>query len=177
MSKTHTLTRLVFLLSITLAMQLIGLPQPITGPLINFMLILTTLLISVTGGAVLACITPLLALLRGQLPAPLAAMTPFIMAGNLLYVVFFGLLRSHRPITAAAYYLVNGLVIAAAALIKSAMLYLAAQVILPLLVGRSLPSPLLSLMALPQLLTALAGGWGALVFYRLWRIKTQTPHR
>jgi hypothetical protein len=177
MTKTHTLTRLVFLLSITLAVQMIGLPQPITGPFINFMLILTTLLVSATGGAVLACITPLLAVLRGQLPAPLAAMMPFIIAANLFYVVLFALLRSHRRITAAGYYLANGLAVAAAGLIKSAFIYLAAQVVLPLLVGRSLPAPLLSLMALPQLLTALAGGWSALAFYRLWRVKTQTPNR
>jgi len=132
--KTLFLTRLVFLLSITLVIELIGLPQPVTGPFINFMLIVTTQIVSATGGAVLGCVTPALAVLRGQLPPPLAPMVPFI-------------------------------------------LYLTARFLLPLLLGKPVSAALVSLMALPQWLTALIGGWLALVFYRFWLTKIKAAHR
>jgi hypothetical protein len=171
MRKTIILTRLVFLLSITLTVELIGLPQPVTGPFVNFMLILTTLIISTGGGLVLGCITPAMAVLRGQLPAPLATMVPLIIIANLLFVTSFALLRSNQLKPAYRFYLRNGLAVSAAAIVKFAVLYLAAQFFLPFILGKTLPAGLVSLMALPQLITALVGGWFALFFYQMWQKK------
>ena len=175
--KTLFLTRLVFLLSITLVIELIGLPQPVTGPFINFMLIVTTQIVSATGGAVLGCVTPALAVLRGQLPPPLAPMVPFIILANALFVITFAAMRSHQPTTVLFYYLRNGLAIVAAASIKFIVLYLTARFLLPLLLGKPVSAALVSLMALPQWLTALIGGWLALVFYRFWLTKIKAAHR
>ena len=172
MTQTLTLTRLMFLLSITLVIQLLGLPQPVTGPLVNFMLFITTLMVSATGGAILGCLTPLLAVLRGQLPAPLAPMIPFILLANLAYVALFAWIMDRQANAAARYYLRNGLAITAAAALLVIVLYAAARILLPLLLGRTLPPALISIMALPQLLTALMGGGFAVFFYRLWRRKT-----
>jgi len=165
----------MFLLSITLVIQLLGLPQPVTGPMVNFMLIITTLMVSATGGAVLGCLTPLLAVLRGQLPAPLAPMIPFILIANLAYVALFAWIMDRQADTATRFYLRNGLAVLTAAVLKFTVLYAAARILLPLLLGKSLPHALLSIMALPQLLTALIGGGFAVFFYRVWRSKT-TAH-
>jgi hypothetical protein len=171
MRKTLFITRLVVLLAITLAIGLIGLPQPITGPFINFMLILTTMMISAPAGLIMGCITPLLALLRGQLPAPLAAMVPFIILANLLFVLCFALLKTGNVLTAAHYYLRNGLAIFAAAALKFVVLFASARFIFPLLLGKTIPEKLISILTLPQLITALLGGGFALFFFRLWQRK------
>ena len=171
MRKTIFLTRMVFLLSITMAVELVGLPQPVTGPFVNFMLILTTLFISTGGGCVLSFITPVMAVLRGQLPAPLAPMAPFIIIANFLFVVSFALLRTNQLQSSGRFYFRNGAAVTAAAIIKFATLYVAAQFLLPLILGKTLPARMISLMALPQLITALAGGWLALFFYHLWQKK------
>jgi hypothetical protein len=58
--------------------------------------------------------------------------------------------------------------------LKFIVLYAAARILLPLLLGKTLPPALVSIMALPQLLTALIGGGFAVFFYRAWRLKTAT---
>ncbi len=173
MRKTLFITRLVVLLAITMAIELIGLPQPVTGPFINFMLILTTLLISTTGGLIIGVITPVLAVLRGQLPAPLAIMAPFIILANLLYVGSFALLKIKMTTSEWHYYLRNGLALILAALIKFLILLTTARYALPFLFGKTLPDRLLSLMALPQFITALFGGLFALFIFHIWQ-KRQT---
>ena len=68
---TRSLTRFVFLTALTLSIEMMGLPQPFTGPLINMMLIITSLIINPGAGVILGLFTPILAALRGQLPPPL----------------------------------------------------------------------------------------------------------
>ncbi len=168
--RTLFITRLVVLTSLTLAIQLIGLPQPVTGPLINLMLILTTLVLNAPAGMALGIITPLAAVLRGQLPPVLAPMVPFIMISNILLVLIFATLRrlmsgsarpSRRPIRSAStwFALVSG------SLIKTGWLYVSASLVLPVLLGDTLPSRMIGMMALPQLITALIGGALAMILY------------
>jgi hypothetical protein len=162
------MTRLVFLISITVAVEMVGLPQPLTGPFINFMLILTTLLISTLAGVAVSFITPLLAVLRGQLPAPLAPMVPFIIFANVLFVVIFGLVYQKKE-TGDFVLWRSGAAITLAALCKFVLLYSSARFVLPLLLGKQLPATLVSVMAFPQLITAVIGATLALLFSRLLR--------
>ncbi len=168
MRSTIWMTRLVLLISITMAVEMIGLPQPLTGPFVNFMLILTSLLISTPAGMALSCITPLLALLRGQLPAPLAPMVPFIILANMLFVVLFNAIHRKAPRGAATVWR-SGLAVVLSAFGKSLVLFVAARFLLPFLLGKTLPSALISLMALPQFVTAVIGAALALLFFRLLR--------
>ncbi|HPR88340.1 MAG TPA: ECF transporter S component [bacterium] len=164
--QTARLTRLVLLIAITLIIEMIGLPQFFTGPLVNMMLVLTTLISGVTGGMALGCITPLIALLRGQLPPVLAPFVPFILAGNALYVLLFGALRGRlaaRPLYSWRAWL--GIVVGSAG--KFLWLLGAARLLMPLLLSRSLPPAVIAMMTLPQLITALLGGLLALLFYAL----------
>lgn len=164
--KTVRLTRLVLLIAITLILEMIGLPQPFTGPLVNLMLVLTTLITGVSGGIALGAITPLIALLRGQLPPPLAPFVPFILVGNGLYVLLFALLYgAGQGLPLRSWRAWLGILTGSA--VKFVWLFTAARLLVPLLFTRALPPPLVAAMALPQLFTAMAGGSAALLFHAL----------
>ncbi len=87
--RTLFIARMGIILALTLTLQVAGLPQPVTGPLINAMLLLTAVLFGNVAGVLLGCLTPGLALVRGQLPLALAPMVPFIAVGNALLVFIF----------------------------------------------------------------------------------------
>ncbi|MBN1541079.1 ECF transporter S component [candidate division KSB1 bacterium] len=176
MKRTRLFTRLVILITLTLVFEMIGLPQPVTGPLVNLMLILTALLLNTGAGIILGTVTPLVALLRGQLPPILAPMAPFIILANAAYIFAFMHLsassrrRHHRPGPRTWLALIAG------AGIKTALLYGAARLILPFLIGRDLPEAAIAAMSLPQLFTALVGGGAALAIYpTLDRILNNEP--
>ena len=164
MRKTSDLTRFVVALSLILTIELIGLPQPVTGPLINAMLLLIALLISPAAGVIAGTLTPLVALLRGQLPFVLWPMVPFIAIGNALWVTLFSAIRRSAPLPCG---LSPWFGVLAAAITKALWLYAAARLLLPFVFGIHLPAQLLALMAAPQLFTALFGGAVALFLHRL----------
>ena len=168
MSRTNYITRLVLLISLTLAITLAGLPQPVTGPLVNTMLLLTTMLLDMTGGIILGLITPGTAAIRGQLPPILAPMVPFIMLGNVIIVVVFAVIvkslkstRLHKdqPLISPAHWIA----LVPASVAKTLWLYYSVKLILPMVFGKQLPEAFIAMMAIPQLVTALIGG--ALAFF------------
>lgn len=167
MIKTHFYTRLIVLIAITFTVQLIGLPQPITGPAVNFMLIMSVLLLNPSGAIILGCLTPVVASLKGQLPPALTAMVPFIIIGNSLLVTIFGLIstdaRKDKPLQSVSHWI--GLILGS--VIKSIWIYSSARLLLPLLLGIQIPEQLIVILALPQFIAAMAGGAFALLIYQL----------
>ncbi len=159
-------------LLLALVIPNLGLPQAVTGPLVNAVLILTVEYVGLTGAILLGMATPLSAATHGVLPLPLLAMIPFIALGNASYVsVYQALRKTHR-----------GLAIVAAALIKFGLLYgavtlLAARPLSLTLGGATqalvLPKAIISMMQWPQLATALAGGLIALGINGLARRKAR----
>ena len=146
--KTKSLVTTALFLGITLVIQLIRLPPPLTGPLINAILILTTILLGVKQGIAIGLLTPIGALLLGIIPPVLAPAVPFIMVGNSLYCLLFALL----------YYRCNELLgLLFGSLLKFAVIAGAAVLILDLPKGPS------AALGLPQFITALTGGAGALL--------------
>lgn len=164
-SKLRHIALMGLLLALTLMIQMMGLPQPVTGPAVNAILYLSAGLLGWRQAAVIGLLTPLAALLRGQLPPVLAPMLPFIMAGNAILVLSYaGVIRflslgteRLRMILALAY----------SAVIKWLWLWMAASWALPVVLGKSLPPAALAAMALPQLLTALAGGAVAFMAFKI----------
>lgn len=141
------LTLTAVLLAITLVVQMIGLPQPITGPAVNAMLLLSGAFAGPVSGIIIGLLTPLVAFLRGILAAPLAPMIPFIMIGNAVLVLLFWLGRR----------LIKGwfgsvLGIAMGSVVKFLILSTAVNLIV------SVPKPVAQAMQLPQLINALIGG-------------------
>lgn len=144
-------------LAAALAITNMGLPQYITGPLVNALLLLTLEWCGLGQALVVGMVTPMGAALRGILPLPLWVMIPFIAVGNAAFVGIFHLLRGRNRTVA--------LVVAAVA--KFAWLYAAVTVLVawPLRVAIggnvatvAIPQALVNMMRWPQLGTALAGG-------------------
>lgn len=169
------LTRIVVLLTLTLIIQMFGLPQLITGPLINMMLLISALILDPVGGIILGVITPLVALFRGQLPPLLAPMVPFIMIGNAIWVGIFSTIHSvygQKILSSVRTWV--GLIVAA--LLKSFWLFLSARFALPVLLGKRLPDSVIATMSIPQFITAITGGILALFIYRLLYIRTDASN-
>lgn len=145
------LTRAALLLALTLAVQMMGFPQLVTGPLVNFFLFISVIFVGIGGGAAIGALTPWIALSRGILPAPLAPMVPFIILGNLSLVILFGLLRK----------LNKYLAITVAAVVKFLILASGVRFFV------QVPAPVAKAMQTPQLITALAGGVFALIIAEL----------
>ncbi|WP_324668228.1 hypothetical protein [Geochorda subterranea] len=130
------------LLAFVTAFQSLGLPQPVTGPVVNATLFLAAWLVGPLFGAAIGALTPVVALWRGILAAPLAPLVPFIGVANALQVVAAAYLR--RVHAAAA--------VGVAALVKWAVLATAVRALV------EVPPPVAVAMQWPRLVTALAGG-------------------
>ncbi len=174
MSKTNSITRLIILISLTLSFEMLGLPQPITGPLVNLMLILTTLVLNPLAGVILGSVSPLVAVIRGQLPPILLPMVPFIIIGNALFVLVFGLIRkllsfSPHHDSSPLKSIGNWLGLFFGATIKFLWLYASASFVVPLILGKQLPATFIAMMAIPQFITAIIGGIFALFIFSMLR--------
>lgn len=153
--QTNTNLRLVtrtgLLLALTLVVQMMGFPQPVTGPLVNFFLFIAVILVGIGGGTAIGVLTPWIALSRGILPPPLAPMVPFIILGNLSQVLLFGLLKKVN----------RYLAVLVAAGVKYLILVSGVRFFV------QIPPMVAKAMQTPQLVTALVGGVFALIVAEL----------
>jgi hypothetical protein len=151
------IAKIGLLISLGLLLPAFGLPQVVTGPLVNALLILAVESTGVGAAMVVGMITPLNALFSGILPLPLAVMIPFIALSNAAFVGVYSALRQKN------YWL--GVV--AGAIIKFVLLYSTVTwlVARPISVAMGaapsaikMPAAIIYQMQWPQLATALAGG-------------------
>jgi len=149
---TRKLTQLAILLAITLAFQMLGLPQPLTGPAVNGMLIFSTLTVGPVGAALIGLLTPVIAFLRGILAPPLGPAIPFIVVANWIYIfAFVGLKKINIYLG-----LLMGSILKLAVLAGAIQFFIA------------VPPAVAKALQFPQLITALVGGviaffvWSAL---------------
>jgi hypothetical protein len=151
------LTRMAVSIGAAIAITGMGLPQPVTGPLVNALLLLTVEWGSIGEALLVGMITPMGAALRGILPLPLLVMIPFISLGNAILIGLYGAIRKKNRWVA----------LGAAALAKSLFLYGAATFLIlrPLHLETpgnpqvvTIPGAFLTMMSWPQFITAIAGG-------------------
>jgi hypothetical protein len=154
------------MLTLALVIPAFGWPQPITGTLVNALLLVTVELLGVGPAIALGALTPLGGLMHGVLPLPMAVMIPFIMLGNATFVSLYAALRGRNRFAA----------LGVAAVAKFAALYGAVTLLavrpLELTLGGAaravaMPAALINMMSWPQLVTALAGGLLAFALLRL----------
>jgi hypothetical protein len=150
--KLNLLTKAAVLLAIAIVFQLVKMGQYVTGTGINAVLIAAVGVCGLPWAAAIGIMTPMLAVLLGVQPPPTIVLVPFIMAGNVVYVVLFRILRRYNDYIG----------IIGAALAKFMLLYTAANVI----VGK-LPAPIKLAFSFPQLITAVSGGVIAMILLRL----------
>jgi hypothetical protein len=137
------LTRTAILLALTVAFQSLALPQPVTGPLVNAVLFVSTGIIGALSGVLIGGITPWIAYAVGTMK--LAPAVPVIMAGNISLVLVFALLfKRNRYVAAVAATVVKWLVMTAG------VKYL-------LLPAVKVPAPVVTSLTIFQLWTALGG--------------------
>ena len=122
--------------------------QPITWPIINATLCISTVVLGTEATIMVGLIPSLIALTSGLLPAVLAPMIPFIMVSNALLVLIFSLLRKKN------YWL--GVI--SASTIKFIFLFSTSSLVINLLIKKEMATKVAEIMSWPQLLTALAGG-------------------
>ncbi len=151
------LARTAILLALTLAFQMMGLPQPVTGPAVNAMLLLSGTYVGAFGGIVIGLLTPVIAFARGILPPPLAPMIPFIMLGNAALVILYLFLRNML----GKKYIGCGAAIICGAVVKFLILSGAVRFIV------SVPPPVAKAMQIPQLFTAIVGGIVAVLIEKI----------
>lgn len=145
--KIKLITRTALLLALTIAFQSLKFGQFFTGPLVNAVLLISAYTVGWPSGVIIGAATPWIALLVGILKAALAPAIPFIMLGNALLVIVFYFLK---PLNSYLAVLVS-------AFIKFGVLYIATMYILHLNPAVS------SALQFPQLITAMVGGFLALI--------------
>lgn len=155
--KLIKLAKIGLLVSLGLLVPALGLPQPVTGPVVNALLIIAVETTGVGAAMLVGMVTPLNALLAGVLPLPLMVMLPFIALGNALFAGIFGALRTRN------YWLGVGVAaVAKFGLLFATVTWLVARPISVALAGGArpvaLPAAIVNVMQWPQLATALAGG-------------------
>jgi len=147
------MSRTAILLAIALVFQMGGFPQFITGPLVNTVLYLAAMIVGWQGGIIIGIFTPVLAAMRGILPPPLTLLIPFIALGNAMLVILFFLLKSKNKI--------------ASIIIASVAKFLVLVSAVKLFV--QVPPAIAQMMSFPQLVTALAGGFIALLIISIFK--------
>jgi riboflavin transporter len=129
--------------------------QWITGPIVNAMLIIVLFIVGIRSAMVLCLVPSLMALSGGLLPAVLAPVVPFIMIGNVIFVlmidrIFLSVKNESKGYWAA---------IVSASLVKFLFLYFSVNLITKLLIKQELGIKVAQMMSWSQFASALAGGF------------------
>jgi len=89
-------------LAINLALQVIGLPKPVTGIIVNAIYIFLYHSCGLRHVFMLAAFTPLLSFFTGHLPPPLIPIAPFIAIGNILMALCYHIIKDRKAAVRAA---------------------------------------------------------------------------
>ena len=122
--------------------------QPAVGPIVNAALFLSTALINIRAGVLIAIIPSPIAYLSGLLPTVLLPMIPFIILGNIILVYIFGKLWQKN----------FWLGMTGASVAKFIFLWFASANLLPFLINKTIAQKISLMISWPQLFTALTGG-------------------
>lgn len=132
--------------------------QFLTGTIVNATLVIATVILGVQVGVLVGLLPSVIALSVGTLPSPLAPMVPYIMIGNAIFVILFGMMRK-------SYWTA----IMLSSLLKFVFLYTTSFVVINLLFKKELAPSVSAMMSWPQLVTALSGGMVAFIFLKIFQ--------
>lgn len=153
------LTRTSVLLALALVFQIgfTQFAQPVVGPLVNMTLLIAAVVVGSLPAIVIGCLTPLMAFVLGIMP--LLPLVPFIMLGNMLLILSFNLIRRALP----KYGEIYGVIVAA--LLKFAFLAVSIRYLVTFFMEK-VPPKIIAAFSLPQLYTALIGGFLAIIIVK-----------
>jgi len=135
--------------------------QLVTGSIVNAVLFISTAYLGITAGILISFIPSLFAGFSGLLPIPLLPMIPYIIMGNIILVLCFGLLRKKNFLLSAI----------SASLLKFLFLFATSSFIINFFIQKALPAKIITMMAWPQLITALSGSLIAFIVLRKYKMK------
>lgn len=169
-----SLVRGSLFLAISIIFQFIGKAYPqvsqiFVGPAVNAVLILTASICGLYFGLAIGTLTPLLAWTLGQLPAPFGPFIPFIIIGNCLFIALYYNLSKVKK-----YGSIAGIIIGS--VFKFLFLFISATkiiVLLKLISNPKIASKLSVSMGVLQLITALVGGFVAIILLDLLKRRKQ----
>ncbi|MBU1612807.1 iron hydrogenase [Patescibacteria group bacterium] len=153
--KVGAITQYLALLGLAVFLPFFHL-QMVTGPLVNAILFIATVVLGWRKAVSIAFIPSIVAFSVGLLPVALGPMIPFIMVSNVILVMIFHALWRKN------YWLGVG----SASVAKFVFLFGSGQVIFNLILKKDLAGPVASVLSWPQLYTALLGGIIAYVFLK-----------
>lgn len=164
----NNLIKASLFLALAIVFQVIGKTLPVisqsfVGPAVNALLILTAAICGGIYGVLVGSLTPILALLTGQLASALGPFIPFIIIGNILFVLSFVILNKKGK-----YGKYLGIIIGA--FIKYMFLWLSSSNLITLFqlnIPTKIVDKLVIAMGVPQLITALVGGALALILIEI----------
>lgn len=85
-------------LAVLLAVQLLGMPNFVTGALVNGIFIFVLLQIGLRHALLLALLSPIGGIMSGHLPAPLYPLLPIIICGNFLLIGLYKIFYRYSAI-------------------------------------------------------------------------------
>ncbi|MEW9093847.1 MAG: ECF transporter S component [Clostridiaceae bacterium] len=168
MNKSKNLVRTALLLAISIGVQAIGRSYPqisqiFVGSIVNAALIISVFSSGVSWAILLGALTPMLAWIIGQLPGPMGPFVPFIAIGNAIFTISFGLLKGNKDIN-------NYIFLSISAVLKFLFLSLSAKKLIYLF-NLGLPGKVAEklgvMMGIPQLITALIGGFLGILIVKI----------
>ncbi|NLY43379.1 MAG: ECF transporter S component [Clostridiaceae bacterium] len=168
-NNVQVLTRTAVLVALALVFQNLRMflgtsiySQFIIGSLVNAVLIVAVGAVNVYSGIVVSVIAPIVAYLQGHLPLPI--MIPVVAIGNALIVVVYHLVQKYNKYVGV----ISG------SIVKALFLYLGVQMVLKIVKGTipdaqftKMSAALSASFSWPQLVTALIGGFIALLVLRM----------
>ncbi|HNS09665.1 MAG TPA: hypothetical protein PKN29_08185 [Candidatus Ozemobacteraceae bacterium] len=102
-------------LAVLLAVQLIGLPNPVTGTIVNAIFIFVLLYSGLRHALILAFLSPFGGIVSGHLPAPMYPILPVIVCGNFALIGLYFIFSKHSmPLRLVFPALVKGVIIGVA---------------------------------------------------------------
>lgn len=136
--------------------------QWITGPIINAILLITLFLLGIRSAFLVCLIPSLMAFSGGLLPPVLAPVIPFIMIGNIIYVMVTEFVYNYFKDNYKGFFVgfVSG------SILKFIFLFLSVNLIGKLLIKQELIFKVAQMMSWTQLVTALSGGMIAFVILK-----------
>lgn len=150
----------IALLSIVLIVPHYVHNQFVTGSIVNAVLFLAVVELGVGNAIMIGLLPSVVALISGLLPLPLAPMVPFIMISNAIMMLSFANLRKINYWAG----------ILGGTLFKYAFLFLTSTIVVNLITNEKIATKASStMMAYPQIITAIIGGVIAFGIFKVFR--------
>jgi len=141
--------------------------QWIAGPMVNAIFVVTLFLLGVKRALAIAIVPSLIALSSGTLPAMLAPAVPFIVMGNMIYILSINYIYANFSNKEKGYW--QGIFLGSG--LKFAFLFLSSGFIIKIFTSETVAVKIGQMMTWTQFMTALMGGMIAwIILKRLDRV-------